>query len=59
MDIYRFLLSSLDSLIKTLVDNGNKTLKNLKEEIIDNDEIIIIVNELIEDDKTINDIKKD
>ena len=35
-DSYRFLSSSLDSLVKTLVYNSNKTLKNLKEEIFDN-----------------------
>ena len=40
IDSYRFLSSSLDSLVKTLVDNSNKTLKNLKEEIVDNDETI-------------------
>ena len=55
---YRFLSSSLDSLVKTLVDNSHKTLKNLKEEIIDNDEIINIFNEKIED-RTIEDSKKD
>ena len=30
IDKYRFLSSSLDSLVKTLVDNNQKTLKNLK-----------------------------
>ena len=34
---YRFLSSSLDSLVKTLVDNSNKRLKILKKEILDND----------------------
>ena len=32
--------------MKTLVDNSQKTLKALKEEIIDNDEILNIVNEI-------------
>ena len=59
IDSYRFLSSSLDSLVKALVDNSNKTLKNLKEEIVDNDEILNIINEIIEDDKTIKDLKKD
>ena len=59
IDSYRFLSSGLDSLVKTLVDNSNKTLKNLKEEIVDNDEILNIINEIIEDDKTIKDLKKD
>ena len=36
-----------------------KTLKNLKEEIVDNDELLNIINEIIEDDKTIKDLKKD
>ena len=58
IDSYRFLSSGLDSLVKTLVDNSNKTLKNLKEEIVDNDEILNIINEIIEDDKTIKDLKK-
>ena len=58
IDSYRFLSSGLDSLVKTLVDNINETLKNLKEEIFDNDEILNIINEIIEGDKTIKDLKK-
>ena len=58
IDSYRFLLSGLDSLVKTLVDNSHKTLKNVKKEIADNDEILNIVNKIIEDDRTINDKKK-
>ena len=34
-------------------------MKNLKEEIVDNDEILNIVDEIEEDDKTIKDLKKD
>ena len=45
-DSYRFLSRSLDSLVKTSVDNSHKTLKNLKEEIVDNDEIWKIFNEV-------------
>ena len=59
IDSYRFLSSGLDSLVKTLVDDSNKTPKNLKEEIVDNDEILNIINEIIEDDKTIEYLKKD
>ena len=55
IDSYRFLSSCLDSLVKTLVNNSDKALKNLKNEIVDNDEILDIVNEIIEDDKTIKD----
>ena len=58
IDSYRFLSSGLDSLIKTLADNGHKTLKNLKREIVDNDEILDIVNKIVEEDKTIKDLKK-
>ena len=58
IDSYRFLSSGLDSLVKTLVDNSNKTLKNLKKEIADNDEILNVVNEIVEDDRTFNDLKK-
>ena len=56
---YRFLSSGLDSLVKTLVDNSHKTLKNLKKEIVDNGEILNTVNKIMEDDRTINDLKKD
>ena len=58
IDSYRFLLSGSNSLVTTLVDNSNKTLKNLKEEIVDH-EILNIVKEIIEGDKTIKDLKKD
>ena len=59
IDSYRFLSSGLDSLVKTIVDNSNKTLGDLKEEIVDNDEILNIINEIIEYIKTIKDLKKD
>ena len=59
IDSYRFLSSGLDSLVKTLVDNSHKTLKNLKKEIVNNDEILNIVNKIVEDDRTIEDLKKD
>ena len=56
---YRFLSSGLDSLVKALVDNSHKKLKKLKKEIVDNDEILNIVDKIVEDDRTINDLKKD
>ena len=59
IDSYRFLSSGLDSLVKTLVDNSQKTLKNLKKEVVDKDELLNIVNKLVEDDRTNNDLKKD
>ena len=43
IDSYRFQSSRLDSLVKTLVVNSNKKLKDLKEEIFDNDEVLNIV----------------
>ena len=49
----------MDSLVKTLVDNSNKTLKNLKEEIVDNGEILNIINNITEEYRTIKDLKKD
>ena len=49
--------SSLDSLVKTKVDNSQKTLKNFKKEIVDNDEILNIVNEKGEEDRTFKDLK--
>ena len=58
-DSYRFLSSGLDSLVRTIFDKSCKTLKNLKKEIVDNDEILNIVNKIVEDDRTINDLKKD
>ena len=59
IDSFRFLSSGLDSLVKTIVDNSNKTLENLKKEIVDNDEILDIIDEIVEEDKTIKDLKKD
>ena len=59
IDSYRFLSSGLDSLVKALVDNSDKTLKNLKGEIVDNNEILNIIDEIVEEDKTIKDLKKD
>ena len=62
IDSYQFLSSSLDSLVKTLVDNSQKTLKDLKEEIVDKDELLNILNEiriLITKDTYKNDSIKD
>ena len=59
IDSYRFLSSGLDSLVKTLVDNSNKTLGDLKEENVDNDYILITVTDIGEYKKTIKDLKKD
>ena len=63
IDSYRFLSSGLDSLVKTVVDNSHKTLKNFKKEIFDSDEIMNIVskieeNYLDEDDRTIGKLKE-
>ena len=55
---YRFLSSSLDSLVKTLVDNSHKILKKLKKEIVIIDEILNIVNEIGDEDLTIEELKK-
>ena len=51
IDSYRFLSSSLDSLVKTLVDNSHETLKKLKNEIVANDEILNITIEIVEKKK--------
>ena len=59
IDSYRFLSSSSDSLVKTLVDTSHKTLKNFKNEIVDNDEVLDIVDEIVEEDKITKDLKKD
>ena len=66
IDSCRFLSSSSDSLVKTLVNNSHKTLKDFREEIVDNDEFLNFVNgtEIIfKEDRynndSIKDIKKD
>ena len=58
IDSYRFLSSSWDSLLKTLVDSSHKTLKNVKGGIFGNGEKINFVNEIGEKDKTNKDLKK-
>ena len=56
---YRFLLNSSDKLIKTLVDNSHKTLRNLKKDIVDIDHILNIVTDIGEYNGTTEDLKKD
>ena len=46
---YRFLSSSLDSLVKTLVGNSHKTLKGFEEETFEKYEILKIVKEIREE----------
>ena len=64
IDTYRFLSSSLDKLVKTLVDNSHKTLRNLKKEVFGDDKILNIINELenmidkTKRNKSISDLKK-
>ena len=68
-DTFHFLSSSLDNLVKTLVDTSHKTLKKMKKEIVASDEILNIVNKieesspeeienLEENDRTIKNLKK-
>ena len=69
IDSYRFLSSGLETLVKGLVDNSGKRLKDFKDEIFDNNEILNIVSKieknyteeilnLEEDDRTIKNLKK-
>ena len=58
VDSYRFLSSSVNSLVKTLIDNTDRTLKNLIEELVDIGEILKFVKKIVEDEKTIKDLEK-
>ena len=51
--------SSLDKLVETLVDNSHRTVKRLKYENVDYDDILINVNEIGEKDKSIKDLNKE
>ena len=59
IDSYRFQSNSLDSLVKTLVYNSHKTLKDLREEIVDKHYILNIVTDVGEYNRTTKDLKKD
>ena len=54
-----FNYNYLDSLVKTLVDNRQKTLEKSKKEIVDNDETLNIFDGIGEEARTIKDLKKD
>ena len=58
IDNYQILSSRLDSLVKTIVDNSHKTFENLKKEFVDNDEILNIVNEIGEENRTFEILKR-
>ena len=61
VDSYRFLSCSLDSLVKTLIDNSHKTLKVFEKKNVDNVEIINIgkkFKKITEEDEMKNDSSK-
>ena len=59
IDSYQFLSSSLDSLVRTLVDKNHKTLRNLNKKIVGNDQMSNIVKGIAEEHRTIEGLKKD
>ena len=59
IDSYRFSSCSLDAIIITLVDNSHKSMKDLTEKLVDNDEMLKIVIDIVEENKTIRDLIKD
>ena len=58
IDNYQFLSNRSDSLVKTIVDNIHKTFENLKKEFADNDEILNFVNEIGEENRTFENLKR-
>ena len=62
IDSYGSLSSGLDSLVKTLIDNSHKTLKDFEDEKIDKNDIlnnVIEIKTLITENKYKNDSIKD
>ena len=62
IESFRFLSSSLDSSVKLLADNNHESLKNLKKEIVSEDNILNFGNEietLVSEDRIFEDIKND
>ena len=57
IDSYRFISSSYDSLVKTLVDNSHKTFENWKKKLLIKMKYQILLKTR-EEDKTIKDFKK-
>ena len=59
IDGYRFQSGSLDSLIKTVLDISNKTFRNLRREIVDNNYKLNFVTDIGEYNRTAKGLKKD
>ena len=58
IDSYSSFSSSLDLLVEKPIDNSNETLKILKEESFDNDEISNFFTEIENESRTIDDLTK-
>ena len=46
-------------LVEILINNSHKTLKDFEKESVDNNEIMDILNKIVEDNRTIEVLKKD